>query len=161
MKKPTGAPPAKPAASALDISIVAALAKVAGQYDLSEVEIEHAGLKVRVARERRTTSLTHVIPAPSAPPQAQATLLPAETPPDEHPGAVKSPMVGTAYLRASPESKPFVEVGAVVKTGDKIMLVEAMKTYNEIVAPRAGKITTIFVEDGSPVEYGQALMVIE
>jgi len=82
-------------------------------------------------------------------------------PPTELPGAVKSPMVGTAYLRPSPESKAFVEVGSVVKSGDKIMLVEAMKTYNEIVAPRAGKITHIFVEDGSPVEYGQALMVIE
>ncbi len=159
MKKPTGAPPAKPAAGALDISIVAALAKVAGQYDLSEVEIEHAGLKVRVARERRTTSLTHVIPAP-----AVAELHPgppAEASPNEHPGAVKSPMVGTAYLRPSPESKPFVEIGAAVKAGEKILLVEAMKTYNEIVAPRAGKVTHIFVEDGSPVEYGQALMVIE
>ena len=159
MKKPTGAPPAKAAAGALDISIVAALAKVAGQYDLSEVEIEHAGLKVRVARERRTTSLTHVIPAPAVAELRPAP--PAEASPHEHPGAVKSPMVGTAYLRPSPESKPFVEVGASVKSGDKILLVEAMKTYNEIVAPRAGKITHIFVEDGSPVEYGQALMVIE
>ena len=159
MKKPTGAPPAKPAAGALDISIVAALAKVAGQYDLSEVEIEHAGLKVRVARERRTTSLTHVIPAPAVAELRPAP--PAEASPHEHPGAVKSPMVGTAYLRPSPESKPFVEIGAAVKAGDKILLVEAMKTYNEIVAPRPGKITHIFVEDGSPVEYGQALMVIE
>jgi acetyl-CoA carboxylase biotin carboxyl carrier protein len=70
-------------------------------------------------------------------------------------------MVGTAYLRASPESRPFIEIGAVVKAGDKIMLVEAMKTYNEIVAPRAGKVTQILVEDGSPVEYAQVLMVIE
>jgi acetyl-CoA carboxylase biotin carboxyl carrier protein len=70
-------------------------------------------------------------------------------------------MVGTAYLRPSPESKPFVEVGATVKAGDKLMLVEAMKTYNEIVAPRAGKILEILVQDGSPVEYGQPLMVIE
>jgi acetyl-CoA carboxylase biotin carboxyl carrier protein len=161
MKKPTGAPPAKPAAGALDISIVAALAKVAGQYDLSEVEIEHAGLKVRVARERRANSLTHVVAAPAAPPAHAAAPPAAEASPDEHPGAVKSPMVGTAYLRPSPESKPFVEIGAAVKSGDKILLVEAMKTYNEIVAPRAGKITHIFVEDGSPVEYGQALMVIE
>ena len=158
MKKPTSAPPAKPAAGALDISIVAALAKVAGQYDLSEVEIEHAGLKVRVARERRAASLTHVVAAPAAHAAAAPEPGPSRV---EHPGAVKSPMVGTAYLRASPESKPFVEVGAAVKTGDKILLVEAMKTYNEIVAPRAGKITHIFVEDGSPVEYDQPLMVIE
>ncbi len=70
-------------------------------------------------------------------------------------------MVGTAYLRPSPEAKPFVEVGSVVKAGDKIMLVEAMKTFNEIVAPRAGKVTHIFVEDGAPVEFDQPLMVIE
>ncbi|MGO9772072.1 MAG: acetyl-CoA carboxylase biotin carboxyl carrier protein, partial [Roseiarcus sp.] len=81
--------------------------------------------------------------------------------PAELAGAVKSPMVGTAYLRPSPEAKPFVEVGASVKAGDKILLVEAMKTFNEIVAPRAGKVTHILVEDGAPVEYDQALMVIE
>ena len=81
--------------------------------------------------------------------------------PAELAGAVKSPMVGTAYLRPSPEAKPFVEIGASVKAGDKILLVEAMKTFNEIVAPRAGKVTHILVEDGAPVEYGQALMVIE
>jgi acetyl-CoA carboxylase biotin carboxyl carrier protein len=97
----------------------------------------------------------------STAPLATTTAAAIEAPPTELPGAVKSPMVGTAYLRPSPESKAFVEVGSVVKSGDKIMLVEAMKTYNEIVAPRAGKITHIFVEDGSPVEYGQALMVIE
>jgi acetyl-CoA carboxylase biotin carboxyl carrier protein len=161
MKKPTGAPPAKTAAGALDISIVAALAKVAGQYDLSEVEIEHSGLRVRVARERRTTSLGHVIPAPAIAQLHAAEPSAPKTSPDEHAGAVKSPMVGTAYLRASPEAKPFVEIGAVVKAGDKVLLVEAMKTYNDIVAPRSGKVTHIFVEDGSPVEYGQALMVIE
>jgi len=162
MKKPTGAaPPAPTAAGALDISIVAALAKVAGQYDLSEVEIEHAGLKVRVARERRAAAaVTHVIPAPAPAPAAPAPP-PPEAPPTAHPGAIKSPMVGTAYLRPSPESRPFVEIGSLVKSGEKILLVEAMKTYNEIVAPRAGKITHIFVEDGSPVEYDQPLMVIE
>lgn len=161
MKKPTVASPAAPAAGGLDISIVAALAKIAGQHDLSEVEIEHAGLKVRVARERHAAAVTHVVSAPAPAPVATPAAPAAEVPPAELPGAVKSPMVGTAYLRPSPESKPFVEVGSAVKAGDKIMLVEAMKTYNEIVAPRAGKVTRIFVEDGSPVEYGQALMVIE
>jgi acetyl-CoA carboxylase biotin carboxyl carrier protein len=70
-------------------------------------------------------------------------------------------MVGTAYLRASPDAKPFVEVGSIVKAGDKILLVEAMKTFNEIVAPKAGKVVEIFVEDGSPVEYDQPLLVVE
>jgi acetyl-CoA carboxylase biotin carboxyl carrier protein len=161
MKKPTTASPAA-AAGALDVSIVAELAKIAARHDLSEVEIEHGGLRVRVARERRVAQVTHVMSAPSrAPAAADATAAPAETPLGEHPGAVKSPMVGTAYLRPSPESKPFVEIGTMVKAGEKILLVEAMKTYNEIVATRAGKVTHIFVEDGSPVEYGQPLMVIE
>jgi len=76
-------------------------------------------------------------------------------------GRIQSPMVGTAYLRPTPDAKPFVEIGASVKTGDKLMLVEAMKTFNEIVAHKSGKLTQIMIEDGAPVEYGQALMVIE
>ena len=79
----------------------------------------------------------------------------------EHPGTVKSPMVGTAYLRPAPESAPFVDVGSLVKAGDKILLVEAMKTFNEIIAPKGGTVTQILVADGQPVEYGQALFVIE
>jgi len=147
------------AANGLNVSIVAALAEIAASHDLSEVEVEHNGLKIRVARERRPAS---VVAAVAAAPVAVAPVVVAATPaPEGHPGAVKSPMVGTAYLRASPESKPFVETGATVKAGDKLLLVEAMKTYNEIVAPRAGRVTQIFVEDGSPVEYGQPLMVIE
>ena len=78
-----------------------------------------------------------------------------------HPGSVPSPMVGTAYRRPSPDAKAFVEIGSVVKAGDRILLVEAMKTFNDIVAPRAGTITAIFVEDGQPVEYGEPLVVIE
>ena len=74
---------------------------------------------------------------------------------------MKSPMVGTVYLRASPDAKPFVDVGATVKAGEKIMLIEAMKTFNEILAHRSGKVIDVFVADGSPVEYGQALMAIE
>ena len=80
---------------------------------------------------------------------------------ETHPGTVKSPMVGTAYLRPSPEAKTFVEIGSVVKTGDKLLLVEAMKTFNEIVAPRAGVVSNILIEDGQPVEYGEPLLIIE
>jgi acetyl-CoA carboxylase biotin carboxyl carrier protein len=79
----------------------------------------------------------------------------------ESAGTVKSPMVGTAYLRPAPESPAFVEVGSTVKAGEKILLVEAMKTFNEIIAPRSGTVTSILVQDGQPVEYGQALLVIE
>ena len=153
------------AAPGLNVSIVAALAEIAVRHDLSEVEVDHNGLKIRVARERHPAPVIHAVAAApvAAAPAPAAVAAPAAAPsaPEGHPGAVKSPMVGTAYLRPSPESKPFVEIGAIVKVGDKLMLVEAMKTYNEIVAPRAGKVTAIFVQDGSPVEYDQPLMVIE
>jgi acetyl-CoA carboxylase biotin carboxyl carrier protein len=148
--------------SALDVSIVAALAEIAARHDLSEVEVDHNGLKIRVARERQAPQVIHAVAAPALAPVAVAAApaAPAAAP-EGHPGTVKSPMVGTAYLRPSPESKPFIELGATVKAGEKLMLVEAMKTYNEIVAPRAGKVIEIFVQDGTPVEYGQPLMVIE
>ena len=164
-KKSPGPSSVPSATDGFDLSVVAALAKIAGQHDLSEIEVERAGLRVRVARERAApVTVTHVAaapppaaaPLPAAPPAAEAQVAPAE-----HAGAVKSPMVGTAYLRPSPDAKPFIELGAVVKVGEKILLVEAMKTFNEIVAPKAGKVVEILVEDGSPVEYGQPLLVIE
>ena len=161
----TRKPAAAPDKPGLDVAVVAELAKVVGEYDLSEIEVEHEGLKIRVARERRAASVTHLMaPSPmvAAPPLPVALAAAAPPPsPADHPGAVKSPMVGTAYLRPSPEAKPFVEIGAEVKSGDKLLLVEAMKTFNEIVAPRAGKITQILVENCSPVEYDQPLMIIE
>ncbi len=165
MKKPSDKSLGESETGAFDLSIVAELAKIAGRHDLSEVEVEHGGLRVRVARERRASvALSHVVAAPAPAPAAPAPAPPVEAAvvePAELAGAVKSPMVGTAYLRPNPEAKPFVEVGSTVKSGDKILLVEAMKTFNEIVAPRAGKVTHVLVEDGAPVEYGQALMVIE
>jgi acetyl-CoA carboxylase biotin carboxyl carrier protein len=162
-KKPSGKPAAAAPAGGFDLSMISALAKIAAANDLSEVEVEREGLRIRVARERQTTTATHVIPyaAPAIVAAAPAPAAVAVVAPAEHPGTVKSPMVGSAYLRASPDAKAFVEVGASVKPGDKLLLVEAMKTFNEIVATRAGKVTQILVEDGAPVEYGQALMVIE
>ena len=159
-KRPNAAADTPQATSGIDISMVEALAKIATNNDLSEIEVEHEGLKIRVARHRQTAEGNYVLP--TAPNGASPSVAPiAELEPSDHPGAVKSPMVGTAYLRASPESKAFVEIGSIVKAGDKILLVEAMKTFNEISAPRAGKVTQILVENGSPVEYGQALMIIE
>ncbi|MBY0251529.1 MAG: acetyl-CoA carboxylase biotin carboxyl carrier protein, partial [Methylobacterium organophilum] len=96
---------------------------------------------------------------PPAAPAASSPLAPAE-PARAQPGTVPSPMVGTAYLRPSPDAKAFVDVGSKVEVGDKLLLIEAMKTFNEIVAPRAGTISAIFVEDGQPVEFGEALLVI-
>jgi len=162
LQEETAAAPSEPSGRRVDLSVVAALAQIAGHHDLSEIEIEHDGLRVRVARERRAAPVGYaaaVAPGPAAPPLE--TSAPAPVAPSLHPGSVKSPMVGTAYLRPSPEAKPFVEVGSIVKEGDKLLLVEAMKTFNEIVAPKPGKVLEILIEDGAPVEYDQPLMVIE
>ncbi len=134
--------------------LVEGLADIAKRLDLSEIEYQVGDLKIRVARQmvQAATVLSPVEPRAAAPVAAVPT---------EHPGTVKSPMVGTAYLRPAPESPPFVELGTPVKAGDKILLVEAMKTFNEIIAPKGGTITRILVDDGQPVEYGQALFVIE
>jgi|SRR6516165_878568 acetyl-CoA carboxylase biotin carboxyl carrier protein len=151
----------------IDPQIVEALGHIIQQFDLTEIEVEHGDLKVRVARQM---SANHNIVAQAGaahmPPLATAAVAPTPVavparPDAEHPGAVKSPMVGTVYLRPSPGAPAFVEIGSQVKTGDKILLIEAMKTFNEVVGPRAGTVTAILVEDGQPVEYGQPLIVIE
>jgi acetyl-CoA carboxylase biotin carboxyl carrier protein len=138
--------------------LVEALADIAKRLDLSEVEYQTGELKIRVARHIAGSfvpAVGHtVVETVKAPPAPDAVKI-------ESAGTVKSPMVGTAYLRPAPESAPFVEVGSTVKAGEKILLVEAMKTFNEIIAPRGGTVTNILVQDGQPVEYGQALLVIE
>jgi acetyl-CoA carboxylase biotin carboxyl carrier protein len=151
-----------------DPDLVRELANLIADTDLSEIEVEKGDLRIRVART--ITAMTVPVaaapvaaPAPVvAPPpsvaEAAAAAAKASAP---HPGAVLSPMVGTAYRKPSPDAKPFVEVGSKVQAGDKVLLVEAMKTFNEIVAPRAGTVTAIYVEDGTPVEYGEPLLVIE
>jgi acetyl-CoA carboxylase biotin carboxyl carrier protein len=155
--KYTGPKAAAPAqASALDTELVESLAKILMRLGLSEIEIVQGETKIRVARQFGAAA---VAAAPSPP--APAAASPAAAVEADAPGAVKSPMVGTAYLRASPEAPPFVEVGSVVKAGDKLLLVEAMKTFNEIVAPLAGTVISILIADGQPVEYGQPLFVIE
>jgi acetyl-CoA carboxylase biotin carboxyl carrier protein len=149
--------------SPIDPDLVRELAELLNQTDLTEIEVEKGDLRVRVAR-----TITATVQVPAAAPMvamqapAAAAPAPAEAKPAAgHPGAVPSPMVGTAYRRPSPDAKPFVEVGSLVKQGERILLVEAMKTFNDIVAPRAGKVTAILVEDGQPVEYGEPLLVIE
>ena len=154
----------------IDPTLVETLAEIINRLDLSEIEVEKGDLKIRVARQITPAPVHLATTVPAAPLTAMpgtaltAVLPAAMTLPvaeAESPGTVKSPMVGTAYLRPSPEALPFVEIGAPVKAGDKIMLIEAMKTFNEIVAPRAGIVIGILVSDGQPVEYGQPLMVIE
>ena len=167
MKKPSGPLTDESVQSLVDVAIDR-LAKIATQYDLSEVEINLGELRVRLARQRGSSAQTIVAAVPetasfaSKPTHGAALATTAAEPPAaDLTRAVKSPLVGTAYLRSSPEAKPFVEVGSVVKTGDKLLLVEAMKTFNDIVAPWAGKIVNILVVDGAPVEYDQPLMIIE
>jgi acetyl-CoA carboxylase biotin carboxyl carrier protein len=168
MKKPSGTQTDGSAQSLVDIAAIDQLAKIVSKYDLSEVEISLGDLQVRLARQREPAVRTNAAGIPEASPvaanPAQGSAiapLAMEPPAADLVGAVKSPMVGTAYLRASPEAKPFVEVGSTVKVGDKLLLVEAMKTFNDIVAPRAGKVVSILVDDGSPVEYDQPLMIVE
>ena len=174
MKKPQGKPPRAKTVPApakgheAELEIVAALARIAGEHDLSELVLERGGLNIRVARGSQQAHTTYVAaPAAQAGPIAHVSAPAPQAPkaadsaaPAEAPGTVKSPMVGTAYLRPAPESKAFIEVGSSVKEGDKVLLVEAMKTFNEILATRSGVVTHIYVEDGTPVEFGQPLLAI-
>ncbi|MGU3384897.1 acetyl-CoA carboxylase biotin carboxyl carrier protein [Methylobacterium sp. D53M] len=156
-----------PKNDAIDPELVRELANLVTETGLSEIEVEKGDLRIRVARRLEPVSVQVAAPAPLAAvappsvsaPAASSPLAPAE-PARAQPGTVPSPMVGTAYLRPSPDAKAFVDVGSTVAVGDKLLLIEAMKTFNEIVAPRAGTISAIFVEDGQPVEFGEALLVI-
>jgi len=140
------------------------LAALLVETGLSEIEIEKSGLKIRVARNLTVAATAlpqQVATAPAA--QPAATEPAAEAPIDfaNHPGCVKSPMVGTAYRAPEPGAAPFVEVGSRVTQGQTLMIIEAMKTMNHIPAPRAGTVTHILVENGQPVEYGEPLVIIE
>ena len=145
--------------------LIRELAKLLDETGLSEIEVEREGVRVRVARQAVThvvaaAGAAHVPPIPAvAPAPAVAPLAVAD--PAKHPGVVTSPMVGTAYRAAEPTAKPFVDIGSVVKAGDPLLIVEAMKTMNQIPAPRGGTVTQILFEDGHPVEYGEPLMIIE
>jgi acetyl-CoA carboxylase biotin carboxyl carrier protein len=140
----------------IDPAMVRQIADLLNGTDLTEIEVQKGDLRIRVAR---------AVPGLAPAARVGAAALPSAEPPveaaSEHPGTVKSPMVGTAYRRPSPEAKAFVDIGTLVKAGEKILLIEAMKTFNEIVAPRAGTVTAILVEDNQPVEYDQPLLIIE
>jgi acetyl-CoA carboxylase biotin carboxyl carrier protein len=146
--------PGKPA---IDHEAIRELARLLDETGLTEIAVERDGVSIRVARHSglgRTRAVESVGPTPVA-----STPLPAD--PAQHPGVVASPMVGTAYLAPEPGARPFVDVGTVVKTGEPLMIIEAMKTMNQIPAPRPGTVIQILVDDGQPVEYGQPLMIIE
>ena len=147
---------------AIDRDMIRALAKLLDETGLTEIEIERDGERVRVARQAQQTAA--VVPARFAAPAAVEAERPAEGAPSDlskHPGVVTSPMVGTAYRAPEPGARPFVEVGSRVRAGETVLIVEAMKTMNQIPAPRAGTVVQILFEVGQPVEFGEPLMIIE
>ena len=146
-------------------ALIRDLAELLEETGLSEIEIEREGMRVRVARQMTVagTDARGPSPAPAQPRLlAPAAAAPAAgVDPGKHPGAVPSPMVGTAYLAAEPGAAPFIEVGARVTQGQTILIIEAMKTMNHIPAPKAGVVTAILVGNGQPVEFGEPLAIIE
>jgi acetyl-CoA carboxylase biotin carboxyl carrier protein len=140
--------------------LIRELAKLLDETGLTEIEVEREGLRVRVVRQ----AATHVVASPAAavmPAAVAVAAAPDAVDPAKHPGVVTSPMVGTAYRSPEPGAKPFVDVGSTVKAGDALLVVEAMKTMNQIQAPRAGTVMQILFDDAQPVEYGAPLMIIE
>ena len=146
---------------AVDHDVIRELAKLLDETGLTEIEFERDGVSIRVARHGgaaagRGRPAEAPLGAPGATVPAAVSIDPAQ-----HPGLVASPMVGTAYLGPAPGARPFVEVGSLVKLGETVIIIEAMKTLNQIPAPRSGTVIQILVEDGQPVEYGEPLMIIE
>jgi acetyl-CoA carboxylase biotin carboxyl carrier protein len=148
--------------SSEDSALIRELASLLNETSLTEIEIERAGLRLRVARNVSVVAAAPAFNTASAP-IATASASASATTSDlsKHPGVVPSPMVGTAYWAPEPGAKPFVEVGSKVSVGQTLMIIEAMKTMNQIPSPRAGTVTQILVEDGQPVEFGEPLVIIE
>ncbi|ABC90661.1 acetyl-CoA carboxylase, biotin carboxyl carrier protein [Rhizobium etli CFN 42] len=153
--------------SGIDQALIRDLANILNETDLTEIEVEQDDLRIRVSRGGTPQYVQAPIAAPAfAAPAAAATPAAAAAAPAAAPGrnpanVVNAPMVGTVYMAPAPGARPFIEIGATVKEGQTLIIIEAMKTMNQIPSPKAGKVTEILVDDGHPVEYGQALVVIE
>jgi acetyl-CoA carboxylase biotin carboxyl carrier protein len=155
--------------SGFDTKLVKDLARILRDTDLSEIEVENEGVRVRVARQANVTpqlvqAQVPMAQAPMATAPAASNSVPAAAPavdPAKHPGAVASPMVGTVYTQPEPGASAFIKVGDTVKEGQQLFIIEAMKTMNPVPSPRSGTVTAILVHDAQPVEYGEALCVIE
>ena len=147
--------------SIIDRDLIHELTALLDETGLTEIEIEQDGKRVRVARaEAISTVPSAAVRVEVAPqPGAEAAVKPID--PSKHPGVVISPMVGTAYAAPEPGGKPFIDIGGKVKAGDTLLIVEAMKTMNQIPAPRAGTVIQVLFEDGQPVEFGEPLVIIE
>ena len=151
-----------------ELDLIKALAEILDSTELTEIEMKRDGVKIRVSKQTGGGGQTvfasapaAASPAPAAPSAPAATPMPQEPAKPDHANATKSPMVGTCYLRPSPDADLFAEVGGQVKEGDTIMLVEAMKTFNPITASKSGTLSAVFVDDASPVEFGDSLFVID
>lgn len=146
-----------------ETKLIRELAKILDAENLSEIEMEKGDLRLRVTRQLTGGVPMTAMAAPVAAPTAAAAPVAevaADTNSADEAGAVTSPMVGTVYLRSNPDADPFVKVGDSVKSGDTVLLIEAMKTFNPIKATNSGRVKKILVEDGQPVEFGEALLVI-
>lgn len=151
--------------SGIDQTLIRELANILNETDLTEIEVEQDDMRIRVSR----AGTPHYVQAPVAAPAGYAAPAPAPlaapaaaaAPARDPANVVAAPMVGTCYMSPAPGARPFVEVGATVKEGQTLLIIEAMKTMNQIPAPKSGKVTEVLVEDGRPVEYGEALVVIE
>ena len=146
--------------SAVDKDAISELAQLLDETGLTEIEFERGGMRVRIARQIQSVVAAAPSPAAAATTPAGMSAAPGGDA-GKHPGTVPSPMVGTAYLAPEPGARPYVEVGSQVRAGQTVLIIEAMKTMNQIPAPRAGTVTQILIEDGQPVEFGEPLMIIE
>lgn len=148
----------------VDAELVRQLAQLLAEGDLSEIEVEDGERRIRLKRKIEAAPAPVAPPAPAPQAAAAPVAPPAAAPapaPADHPGAVKSPMVGTAYLSSAPGTPAFVSVGDKVSAGDTLLIVEAMKVMNQIAATQAGTVRQILIQDGQPVEYDQPLVIVE
>ncbi len=148
-----------------DTGLIRELAAILREADLGEIEIEQGGLRIKVVKPEQKIQMSAPAYAPQAaapgPAPAGGAAPAAKAAPADHPGAVKSPMVGTVYLKPDENSPTFVKVGDTVAAGATLLLIEAMKTFNPVPAPRAGKVTAVLVKNTQPVEFGESLVIIE
>jgi acetyl-CoA carboxylase biotin carboxyl carrier protein len=149
-----------PKTPAIDHDVIRELANLLDETGLTEIEYQQNGVSIRVARNLMIAAARPHAPTAIAAETVAAPIAPAIES-VQHPGLVASPIVGTAYLGSAPGARPYVEVGTQVKAGETLIIIEAMKTMNQIPAPRSGTVIQILVEDGQPVEYGEPLMIIE
>lgn len=152
--------PTKPVTRSPELALIDNLAEILNSTGLTEIELEQKGLRVRVSKSMTAHYQAAPAPVAAAAPAAAAPIA-VSAPVGDQAGAVKSPMVGTVYMAASPEAPPFITVGTTVKQGQTLLIIEAMKTMNQIPAPKSGKVTQIMVDNGTPVEFGEVMLVIE